>query len=188
MLSTRTLFTYVALGLAAASSWWLAEALIEREAGEAKLSAGKVDYYSTDIHRKVLNLEGKPKELLFAETMTHYQDDDRTDMNRPVMTLYKENKPPWVIRADTGTALTGGITIFMNGNVRITRVNDAGETVEIITRNVRYVPDTQYADTTEHVTILSPNDQLDGNGMKVHFEPELNANILANVRRKHEMR
>ena len=182
----RSVGTYAVLILLAAFSWWLAEQLLPKESLLPKQAHGKIDYYSTRVKRTVMSPEGKPKQLLFAETMTHYQDDDRTEMDKPVMTLYKEGKPPWIIHSETGTSLSGGSAVLLNGNVLITRETDDGGTIEIRTRNVKYDPNRDYAETQEDVIIRSPHDETHATGMQVYFEPELKAHLLANVRRKHE--
>jgi len=188
MLSRESARTYAILLTLAAGSWWLADTLTPKETPATKPSHGKVDYYSTNVSRTVMTPEGKPKSLLFAVTMTHFKGADRTEMDKPVMTLYKPGAAPWVIHSESAKSLSGASAIFLNGDVLITRENDRGELFKIITRNVKYEPDKDYAETAEHATILGPLDELSGTGMQVYFEPELKANLLADVRRKHEMR
>jgi LPS export ABC transporter protein LptC len=188
MLSGQSARTYAILLALAGGTWWLADTLTPTEPATTKPPHGKVDYYSTNVSRTVMSPEGRPKSLLFAATMTHFKGSDRTEMDKPVMTLYKPGQSPWVIHADTAKSLSGGSAIYLNGNVLITRETDRGEVFKIITRNVKYEPDKNYAETAEHATILGPQDELSGTGMQVYFEPELKANLLAAVRRKHEMR
>lgn len=188
MFSQRSLRTYVALTALAAGTWWLADYLTPKEAPVTKQSRGKVDYYSTNVSRTVMTPQGKPKSLLFAVTMTHYTGTDETEMEKPVMTLYKPDASPWVIHADTATSLSGGSAVYLNGNVLITRETSRGDIFRIVTRNVKYDPDKDYAETAEHATIFGPQDELSGTGMQVYFEPELKANLLADVRRKHDVR
>jgi lipopolysaccharide export system protein LptC len=189
MITPKTLGNYVALGVLAAVSWWLADRLTPDEEKTAPADRSQIDYYSTNITRTVLDTTGKPKELLFAVKMTHYKNDDRTEMDKPVMTLYKkEGEQPWVINAEKGTVLANGKVIFLRGNVLITR--DAGKSglIRIVTKNVKYQPDKNYAETRHRVVIRSAQDEVTGTGMQVYFEPEFRANLLADVRRKHETR
>ncbi|QSA97956.1 LPS export ABC transporter periplasmic protein LptC [Methylococcus sp. EFPC2] len=185
--STRQISAYLALGLIAVASAWLADKLTPAEENGARQERSVVDYYSKNITRTVLSAEGKPSQTLDAETMTHYKNDDRTEMEKPVMTLFQEGKEPWVIRSETATALSGGTAVLMNGNVLITRQTTDGE-IRIITRNVKYDPKAEFAETAEDVIIRAPQDETHGTGMRVHFKPLLNFTILSDVRRKHEMR
>jgi lipopolysaccharide export system protein LptC len=188
MLSRRSIAAYCMLSAVAAGTWWLAETLTPKETAGPRPSRGPVDYYSTNVSRTVMSPEGIAKELLFAETMTHYKNDDRTEMDKPVMTLFKEGRPPWVINSETATTLSGGAEVVMNGDVLILRETKDGGTLEIVTRNVKYIPDRHYAETAEDVIIRAPREETHGTGMQVYFEPDLKFNLLADVRRKHEMR
>lgn len=188
MIAPKTVGTYLALAALAAATWWLADILTPTEEKAARPDRSQIDYYSTNITRTVLDLQGKPKELLFAVTMTHYKNDDRTEMDKPVMTLYKkEGEQPWVINADKGSVLAGGKVIWLRGNVLITRDTGKNGFVQIVTKNVRYEPDKDYAQTQAHVLIRGPRDEVTGTGMQVYFEPAFKANLLADVWRKHEM-
>lgn len=187
MLSARNVLTYAALGLLAVVSGWLADRLSPMDENGPRKQPSLVDYYSRQIKRIVLTEDGKPDQVLFAETMTHYQKDDRTEMDRPEMTLYREGKPPWVIQSETATLVSGDSAVLLNGEVLIKRDTDAGETLQIITRNVKYDPKTEYAETAEDVIIRSPKDETHATGMQVYFKPQLKFNLLAEVRRKHEI-
>jgi len=186
MPNPKSVANHLLLLLLAGGSWWLAENLAPKDNGGAKVDTSQVDYYSKNIHRTVLTPEGVPKEVLFAELMTHYKDDNRTVMDKPVMTLYKKGGEPWIIHAEKGTSLAGGTAVLLHGNVLITRKNDKGEEMKIYTANVKYTPETEYAETAERVLMEAKDDTTSGTGAQVYFEPVLRINLLANVRRKHE--
>ncbi len=188
-LNFKAIASKLTLVLLAGGAWWLAEMLNPKDAVEHKVERDNIDYYSKNITRTVLTTEGTPKEMLFAEMMTHFKgDDDRTELDKPIQTLYKKDGQPWVIHSEEGTLLDGGKVVLLNGNVLITRKNDKGEELQIITSNVKYIPEQDYAETAEHVKMLGPNDASTGTGAQVNFEPFLVINLLADVRRKHEIR
>jgi lipopolysaccharide export system protein LptC len=176
------------LVLLVGGTWWLAEKLNPKDVIETKLDNSQVDYYSKNITRIVLTSEGTPKEKLFAPLLTHYKNDDRTELDKPTQTLYKKGEEPWIIHSATGTLLSKGETVLLHGDVLITRKNDKGEELRIITSNVKYIPEREYAETAEHVLMLGPNDASSGTGAQVNFEPALQIKLLADVRRKHEIR
>jgi lipopolysaccharide export system protein LptC len=131
---------------------------------------------------------GKPKQLLFTVNLTHYVDGDRSELTEPVLTLYGEDGPPWVIHSDRAVMPGDRDTIFLNGNVLILRERDEnGRTLKIVTQNARVQPDNNYAETDEFVQVLSPPDELTGKGARVHFGDDLKVTILSDVRRKHEI-
>jgi lipopolysaccharide export system protein LptC len=188
MLSPKSLLTYSVLGITALGTWWAAEVLIPKEGAPGKVPPGKVDYYSKNLRRTVMDEAGKPKELLVAETLVHYENDNHTELTRPVMTLYSKEGPPWVIHADSAVLPGQGEEVFLYGNVLVLRDADKnGRTVRIETTDARVQPDNNYAETDEFVRVLSPPDTMTGTGAKVNFGDNLSYTILSNVRRKHEV-
>jgi lipopolysaccharide export system protein LptC len=169
-----------------AGTWWFANQL-KLGAPAPKHESGQIDYYTTNLIRTVMNAEGKPKETLIAERMTHYKSDDHSFMVQPVMTLFKEDQKPWIVHAKTATLLAGGETVLMHDDVLVTReLSDGGQMV-ITTRNVTYIPDKNYAETAEDAQVVSPHDKTTGHGAQIYFEPDLLINLLSKVRRWHEV-
>lgn len=185
MLNQKVIVTNLVLLVAAGGSWWLAESFVEKETVKPKDDNSQIDYFAKNLHRTVLDREGKPKENLFAELMTHYKNDNRTVMEKPTMTLFKSDGEPWVIHAEKGTSLAGGEAVLLDGKVVIARKSGDDE-VKIYTSNVKYTPDTNYAETAERILMVSKDDSTSATGAQVYFEPVLKINLLANVRRKHE--
>jgi lipopolysaccharide export system protein LptC len=179
---------YLLLGLLALGSWWAAERFgLPIEKGK-KLQPGKVDYYSKGLQRTVMDEAGKPKEMLIADELVHYEDENRSELTKPVMTLYTKEGPPWVIHAETATLPGDGKQIFLNGEVLVLRdANRDGRTMRIETRNARVRPDDNYAETDEDIRVISPPDYMTGTGAKLKFGDGIEYTVLANVRRKHEI-
>jgi lipopolysaccharide export system protein LptC len=108
-------------------------------------------------------------------------------MDKPVMTMYKKlGEEPWVIRSERSTSLAGGDTVLLRGKVLVTREGQKNGGLKIVTSNVKYIPDKDYAETRENVLMLSKDDETSATGAQVYFEPVLKINLLADVRRKHE--
>ena len=179
---------YLLLGLLALLSWWAAERFGPPIEKGKKLEPGKVDYYSKGLRRTVMDEAGKPKELLVAEVLVHYEDDNRSELTKPVMTLYTQEGPPWVIYAETATLPGDGEQIFLNGAVLVLRdANQDGRTMRIETSNARVQPDNNYAETDEDIRVISPPDYMTGTGAKLKFGDGIEYSVLANVRRRHDV-
>jgi lipopolysaccharide export system protein LptC len=184
----RSLVTYLGLATLALFTWWLAGIFMPAEESAGPRTHGTIDYYSKNLSRTLMDENGKPKQLLFAVNLTHYVDQDRTELVQPVLTLYGKDGPPWVIHSDNALMPGESDTIFLNGNVLILRERDEnGRTLKIVTQNARVQPDNNYAETDEFIQVLSPPDELTGKGAKVHFGDDLKVTILSDVRRKHEI-
>lgn len=184
MPTLKSLATYLVLGLLALGSWWGVELLMPKEESPPKPTRGKVDYYSKDIRRAVMDETGRPKELLLAETLTHYENDNHTELSRPVMTLYSKQGPPWIIHADSAMLPGEGETIYLQGEVLVEREADKnGKTMRIETSEARVQPDNKYAETDEYIRVLSEGDTLTGVGGKVWFGDNLKFTILSQARR-----
>lgn len=188
MLNPRVVITNLLLLIAAGLTWWLADSLVPKESPVPKTEdEEQIDYFAKNIHRTNLNEEGKPSEVLFAERMTHYKDDNRTVMEKPVLTINNsESSNPWIIKSEKGTSLAGGEAVLLQGKVVITHANDKGEELKIYTSNVKYVPDKNFAETAEKILMVSPGDATSAVGAEVYFKPDLIVNLLSDVRRKHE--
>ena len=72
------------MGLLALVTWWLAERYGPMTEKGVKLEPGKVDYYAKDFKRTVIDDGGKPKELLQAAEMVHYEGENRTELTKAV--------------------------------------------------------------------------------------------------------
>lgn len=187
MLSTRNLLVYAFLLIAVFGSGWLAEQLAPPSEPRIGKAPGQVDYYSRNIHRTTSDIDGKPLNVLDAEKLTHFQNDDHSELERPVLTLYSAEGPPWVIHGERGTVASKGTDVFLEGSVLVLRDADRnGRTVRAETSNVRIKPDEEYGETEDFVQIFSPPDELSGIGMQAHFGKALRVTVLSSVRRKHE--
>ncbi len=187
MVTARNLLTYASLALAVVGSGWVAEQLAPpAEPREAK-TPGQIDYYARNIQRFTADIHGRRRNVLDAEKLTHYHDDDHSELERPVLTLYPSDGPPWVIHGERGTVSSKSTDVFLEGPVLVLRDADRkGRTFRAETSNVRIKPDEEYGETEDFVEIISPPDELSGIGMQVHFGKALRVTVLSSVRRKHE--
>ncbi len=53
--------------------------------------------------------------------MTHYPDNDTSELDKPYLVQYAPDAPPVHTRADHGTTHADGKTILMRGNVHVYR-------------------------------------------------------------------
>lgn len=160
-----------------------------KEESGANAERGEVDYFSINIRRTSLDESGRAKNQLFTPVLTHYKNDNHTELREPVYTMFpKDENPPWVISSAHGTLRDDG-TMTLDGAVLIQRDTDrSGRAVRVVTSNASVDPHRSYAETAEHVDVFSDPDELSGDGAQVNFGDQLKITILANVRRKHDVR
>ena len=179
---------HLALAVLAVASWWGVEHFGPSRERPTQLTPGKVDYYSKGLRRMVLDDAGKPKELLIVDELVHYENDNRSELANPVMTLYVAKGPPWVIHAESATVPGQGDEINLHGDVLVTRdADERGRTMRIETSNARVQPNRKYAETDEDITVLSPPDSMTGTGAQFSFGDNLHYQVMSNVRRTHEV-
>jgi lipopolysaccharide export system protein LptC len=179
---------YLVLVALAGGSWWAAEYFSPPPESTRRPPAGKVDYYSKGLERMVMDVNGKPKELLVVEELVHYEGDNHSDLTRPVMTLFVEKGPPWIIEGEIATVPGDEDLVLLHGNVLVTReANEQGRTMRIETTNARVQPERKYAETDEDIVVTSPPDTMTGTGATVTFGDDLHYTVRANARRRHDV-
>ncbi len=144
------------------------------------------DHFAVNYSKTQMSELGVAKEKLDADYAAHYSDNDETELTKPVMTLYQDLLPPWIIRAQTGVVTSGGDKIFLQGQVFIDRA--AGESVRevnIKTTNLRVEPKRNYAETDDWAELVSETDMMSGTGMKLLYQDPLSIELLANVKGRH---
>jgi lipopolysaccharide export system protein LptC len=172
----------VLLFLLAGASWWLAET---NEAPEEAIDfAGprQVDYYLRDVNTTSMDTEGKRIRTLYSPKAKHFMGDDTTELEKPILTIYREQEPPWKIRSENGWVSPDGTVINLNGKVRITREADLGiRPVQLDTHNLRVQPEQDYAETDEEVRVRSYGDWLHGTGMRAWLRHPVKVKLLKDV-------
>lgn len=186
--SPRRLLVYVVLLIIAGVTGWLAQRLTPPVEPVDPKAKGKVDYYSVNLLRTTADEAGKTKNVLYAEKLTHFENDDHSELEKPVMTIFAGDGPPWVVHGEHGTVSSRGTEVFLKGPVLVLRDADqSGRTVRAETSNVKILPDENYGETNDFVQILSPPDELSGVGMQAHFGAAFKVTVLSAVRRKHDV-
>lgn len=181
--------TYVILGVLALLSWWLVKLTEQDDAAEHASTSNVIDYYSHGYHKIEMNTEGLPKNELIADSMLHYSGDGATHLQKPVMYLFNQDMPPWIIQSESGILSRNGENLQLHGKVHINRTaarKVAAMTINTSELRVR-LPD-HYAETDEWAEIISPPNRTEGVGMQATFVKPVHLKFLANVKGRYELR
>ena len=173
----------VLLVLAAALSWWLRDSPAPQTAATAHKGPRDSDYYIRGLDVTRMTPGGSPAHRLRAEQVRHFTDDDTTQMERPHLTVFQDQAPPWEVDADSALISADGDLVLLHGDVLIERSGDAdNRPMRIVTRNLRVQPREDYAETDEKVRVTSNADWLDATGMQAWLRPPTRLKFLSQVK------
>jgi lipopolysaccharide export system protein LptC len=183
----RHLRIHVYLGVLALLSWGLVKLTVPEEGGVLVVPPHSPDYFSIGYRKWEMGDDGRLKNQLTADRMTHYSDDGTTHLDKPLMIFHNEAAPPWVINAEAGILSADGKDLRLNGKVKVERAESKGvKPLLINTSNARVKPETHYAETDEWAELISPPNRTVGVGMKLVFEQPVHLQLLSKVQGKYE--
>lgn len=175
---------FAALG---ALTFWVWQQLDDDDGGAQPARAHEPDYYIEDMVRNTLDETGALKNVLYADLVTHYPDDDSTELSRPRLEIYNGRSEPWYVIAETGWVSSGSEVVLLHGEVEIWRQNDAGlREFEVLTTELRVLPKEQYAETDDPATITSETTVTKTIGMRANFAHD-RLELLKQVKSRHEV-
>lgn len=159
----------VAVTLALLSYAWLQRiAALDGATGAAKTRLP--DYWMDGVSRTLIDANGEVEAVLNAIRMTHYPDDDSTELEQPRLALYNGDDSPWLVNAESGWVSGDGTVVRLDGAVEIFRLDGKGERrYEVLTANVRLLPRERYAETEEPAVITGPATQTHAVGLRANL-------------------
>lgn len=166
----RTQWIALVAVLFCAGSFWLWRLLVDDENRPPPAGPHEPDYYLVDMVRHSMNKQGELENVLIADRVYHYPDDDSTELARPRMEIYNDTASPWQVTAERGTVKSDTELVLLHGRVEIWRLDDAGEReFEILTSELRVFPKVQYAETDNAATIKGPGSVTKTRGFRANF-------------------
>ncbi|MEE9551970.1 MAG: LPS export ABC transporter periplasmic protein LptC [Gammaproteobacteria bacterium] len=168
----------------ATGSAWLLNWLGEDKTTSTTLLRHDPDHYMKNFTTLTMEENGKPKSKLYADYMAHYPDDNTTELIKPKLVVYRENKSPVNIIADKGWVTADNEVILLSGSVTLWQENNAGEReLEIISSDVKILTEQQYAETDKPTTIKARKNTFKSIGARAYFQ-ENRLELLNNVHGK----
>lgn len=183
---SRRWLTALGTALLGALTFWMWEQLDEDQARENASARHAPDYYLVEMIRHTMNREGGLQNVLTAEQVFHYPDDDTTELAHPHMEIYNGDENPWQVVAERGLVKANNEVIFLQGRVEIWRVDSLGQReFEILTSELRVFPKVQYAETDNAATIKDRSTVTKTRGFRANFEHN-RLELLERVRTRYE--
>jgi lipopolysaccharide export system protein LptC len=158
MLSVRQRLLALMLVVVGGFTWWLQQR-IQVEPPRAPPAPRRPDYTVQDFTATMMNKQGVPDRRLSAPILRHYPDDGSSELDDPVLTLFRADGPPWVIRSRSGWVSAEGEKVVLRGDVGIDRAGTANlRPIQLRTAELRVRPRQDYAETDTPVRITSEGD------------------------------
>lgn len=138
--------------------------------GRPAISRSGPDIFVDDMDLKLVSEEGKLQYHVTADRLDHYPHDDRTELTRPVLRVFSENRPTWQAQSDRGKISSGYETVWLLGAVEILRLaTPATRPLAIFTRDLMVKPDSQTAETVNMTRIQSERFEVESIGLHADF-------------------
>ena len=124
---------------------------------------------------------GKPRRRIEASYMA-YHADRTVELTQPRYVLFRAEGEPWHVRSERGHVSADGTVVWLLGKVDAWRNDAAGaRDLDIWSERLKVLPDSEYAETTEPVTIRTRGSMSTGVGMRAWLA-ETRFELLSQVR------
>lgn len=170
--------------LLAAGSAWLLNNLTGTDTTKTEVIGHDPDYYMENFTTTTMEEDGSLKNILSADYMAHYPDNDTTELHGPRLEVFRKDGAPVNIVAEKGWVTEGDEVILLSGNVKFWQDDkDGNRKIEIITTDVRILPKQEYAETDKPVKLISRRTTVNATGVRAYFD-ESRIELLNNVQAK----
>lgn len=188
------------------SSWFLER--LGQDTAEQKDDTGQEepDYSIDNFTTTSVNATGRAEYRLKAEHMVHYPITRTRELEKPYLIFFdaeqrdRSQNPPidrgdfpptypaWHVKSERGRILGKGKdeVVYLLGQVHMWKNDETGVMeIEVHTRDLRILPDANYGDTSEAITIRTATSETHGIGMRARIKPN-HLELLSRVRTMYE--
>ena len=170
-----------ALLAAAGTSGWMLYNLDFDAPVAAQRPSDAPDAYMENFVTVEMDGAGKPKRRIEADYMA-YHADETIELSNPRYVLYRVDGEPWHVRSERGHVSADGTVLLLMGKVDIWRNDASGaRALDIRTEHLKVLPDSEYGETEEPVTIRTPTSISAGVGLRAYLD-ETRFQLLSQVR------
>lgn len=161
------------VALLAALTFWLDYATNPEDPGHKAQKRHDPDFVIGQVHVRRFDASGALKQALIADTITHYPDDNTTDIAKPQMTYYNGEKATQIF-SNTAKASDDNKKIVLLGDVRLVKPAylETPETT-LRTQTMTVFPDDDIAQGTSRVTITRGPSVVSGDVMYYNGKSEV---------------
>lgn len=164
---TAIVFPLVLAGLMALLTFWIYQTVEEQGSKIDGSNRHDPDYFMENFVTTQTDIEGKLSYVLAAAKMTHYPDDDTTELEQPKFTQYTTDKPYTKIEGRHANVSPDGEEIEILDDVVVIReaFGEKGE-MHVFTDKLTLFPNQDLAKTDRPVVIKqAPKTVIHATGM-----------------------
>lgn len=129
------------------------------------------DGFMLEAHYTQYDTQGQVHMVMYTQKMLHFAQDGTSYFVKPQVLAYSQQRTPWTIHAEEGTALHNSEQINLSKNVVI---HQAGQPhhpeTTITTATMTIFPHRGYAETNQPITIIRSDSHIDAIGMQANFK------------------
>jgi lipopolysaccharide export system protein LptC len=134
---------------------------------QAVATHSDIDFSATTIVATQTDDQGLIQHTLNADSLRHYPEDDRMELDRVTSFLYKQGVPQSTIVADHAVSLKNNIKVILTGNVHVQQLASYQHAATDLYTTILYgYPKTKKIDTDQVVTIKSAQSNLVSQGVR----------------------
>ncbi len=171
----------IAIAPLALLSAWLFNAVNKETVTPGPTARQGPDYYMVNFHSLGMDINGRPDKTLDARYMTHYADQELTELDKPLLTVYREPGLPTYISAMKGKVSGGNEIILLQDDVKLWREGPHGNReMEVQTSRATLYIATEIAETDRPATLIHNTSRTDTVGLRAFFK-ENRLELLSNV-------
>lgn len=129
------------------------------------------DAFAENIHLDIMDETGRPLYSLRAADMEYYPEDDRLQLQHPLLDVTQANGSHWQVSAESGRTSASGEPVWLLGEVNIQRLaTDSYNTLQIVTRDVLVQPGAASAETEHAASIIGNGYHLEAVGLSADLK------------------
>lgn len=142
-------------------------------------------FIGNNISNTIFDISGIRSYQIDSDHLEYFENSGQTDFVNPVLWVFKEGKnAEWRISSNTAT-LDKNKILNLHGNVRMFNLLPDSDIQVIKTDNLQLNIETQDFNTQDHVMIVGPAFQNQGDGMTGNMKRKV-AKLLKNVKSRYE--
>jgi lipopolysaccharide export system protein LptC len=164
-------FPVLLLAALAGLTFWL-DRVVQPPAGpRAEVAKNDPDYVVDGLSAVRMDSNGRVRDTLRAQKMTHYPDDDLTLLVEPRFVTYAEGSSPVTVTSRHARVSGNGENVYFEDGVRVVRAPYANRSELVLETNYLHViPDANIAQTDRPVTIRNEGAVVTASGLELNSE------------------